>query len=629
MQKSKITPKLAIAVHVVLPVLLTVSLFICTIYVIVLPFLKENMMNSKREMLKELTTTAREMLDEYDERVAAGELSLKEAQQRAIKRIRSLRYGPELKDYFWLCNMKSYLLMHPYRLDLAGKDQSKFTDPAGKVLFVEMAEVVKKDGEGYVEYMWQWKDNPKRVVPKISHVRGFAPWGWFVGTGMYLEDVNAQINAITKKLNIAFTVILCVISLISIYLIWQGSITEKKRSDTEEAIRKSEESLRKTKLYLDNIINSMPSALIAIDSDGNISNMNHVAEKLAGKSNIEATGCSIIEIFPEYQDYLDEIQRSIKEHECIIKEKILQKINDSVHVFNMIIYPLVTNKVQGAVIRIDDVTEKTKMEEMMILTEKTLSIGGLTAGIAHEINNPLGIILQSLNNIERRLSSSLETNIETAVECGINLDKLQAYIEKRKISEFMSDVKNAAQRAATIVKGMLQFTRKTGIENMRDCDPIPIIKSSIELVASDYDLKEKYDFKSIKIIENYDPNIKSIWCNETEIKQVFLNLLRNASQAIRNKKYKEPESPTITISLQADNEMARIEIEDNGPGISEEIKKRIFEPFFTTKEAGTGTGLGLSVSHFIIDERHNGIMRVESKLGTGTKFIISLPFEKT
>jgi signal transduction histidine kinase len=116
-------------------------------------------------------------------------------------------------------------------------------------------------------------------------------------------------------------------------------------------------------------------------------------------------------------------------------------------------------------------------------------------------------------------------------------------------------------------------------------------------------------------------------CMATEIEQVMLNLLKNAAQAMAEK-VSGGMHPRITLRLRHDGDTARIEVEDNGPGMDEKHRKRVFEPFFTTKEVGTGTGLGLSVSYFIVTSNHKGRMAVESEPGRGARFIIELPLEQ-
>jgi signal transduction histidine kinase len=172
---------------------------------------------------------------------------------------------------------------------------------------------------------------------------------------------------------------------------------------------------------------------------------------------------------------------------------------------------------------------------------------------------------------------------------------------------------------------MLDFSRRS--ESKRTvCDLCAIIDKAVLLAASDYDLKKNYDFKQIKVVKDFPETIPPFNCTETEIEQVVLNLLRNAAQAMADS---DPPTtdPEIRLRVTHDSKRIRLEITDNGPGIAPEVKNRIFEPFFTTKPIGQGTGLGLSVSYFIITKGHDGTMDVESAPGQGTAFIIELPLD--
>ncbi len=172
---------------------------------------------------------------------------------------------------------------------------------------------------------------------------------------------------------------------------------------------------------------------------------------------------------------------------------------------------------------------------------------------------------------------------------------------------------------------MLLFSRKSE-SRMAPANLVELMETAVELAGKDYNLKKKYDFRNIRIIRNFDSNLPRIPCTETEIEQVLLNLLTNAAWAMANEKSNDP--PRITLLIDVEKEMARIEVEDNGPGMDDETRKRIFEPFFTTKPVGEGTGLGLSVSYMIITNNHKGVMEVESEPGKGAKFIIRLPLDR-
>jgi PAS domain S-box-containing protein len=395
---------------------------------------------------------------------------------------------------------------------------------------------------------------------------------------------------------------------------------------TNRFLQQKNEEILHTRLYLQNMIDSMPSMMMGIDNEGVITHWNLMAERTTGISREKAEGMQIESLYPEIQGHMEKIRRAIAERVPQISEKVPHDRDGEVTYSDYTIYPLVTNGVEGAVIRIDDVTSRVRIEDMMIQTEKMLSVGGLAAGMAHEINNPLGGILMGVNNIQRRISPDLKKNNEVAVECGIDMEKLHEYIEKREISRMISGIKELAVRATGIVVDMLSFSRASS-SRLEPVSLADVIEKTVSLAAHDYDLKNNYDFRKIQILREFDSELPPVPCVAVEIEQVMLNLLKNAAHALAAK---EPgdEKLRIVLRLRREWSMARIEVEDNGPGMDQATAKRIFEPFFTTKPVGQGTGLGLSVSYFIITRNHHGIMNVESVKGKGTKFIISIPLAR-
>ena len=227
-----------------MPALLTIVLFVTSIFFIILPQLEKSFIARKQEMIREQVETAWSLVTDYHNRELSGELTTSEAQLRAILRIGKLRYGLEKKDYFWINDMTPRILMHPYRQDLLNKDVTDFKDPQGKRLFFEMVQLVKKDGAGYVDYMWQWKDDPSKIVPKISFVKEFAPWGWVIGTGVYIDDVHAEIAVIGKKLSAISTAILIIILFLALYSIHQSIIADREREHLLKSLEKSTERFR-------------------------------------------------------------------------------------------------------------------------------------------------------------------------------------------------------------------------------------------------------------------------------------------------------------------------------------------------------------------------------------------------
>ncbi len=396
-----------------------------------------------------------------------------------------------------------------------------------------------------------------------------------------------------------------------LFILWSLSLQRQVRVRTAEI-----EYLRN---LLSNIINSMPSIIITVDQQGCVLQWNRQAEKRIGRTTKEAEGKHLSELLPDFQEYGPCLEKAIQTRQPISRlrqpygEEGTKKYEDRV------IYPLIDNGVKGAVIRIDDVSEKVRLEETMIQSEKMVSVGGLAAGMAHEINNPLAGIIQNASVVLQRLDGNLPVNHRVAQEVGLDFDALQSYLEQRDVIEMLKNVIGSGNRASKIVKDMLSFARKGNLQPT-NTSITELLDTTLELAKNDYKLKKEHNFKGIAIRREYDPNIPEIMCEAPKIQQVIFNVLRNGAEAM----LEQPE-PRFIVRAKNSNGFVQFEIEDNGHGLSNEAKKHLFEPFFTTKDIGKGTGLGLSLSYFIVAEGHGGEMKVESEPGRGACFIIRLP----
>nr|NJM02042.1 PAS domain S-box protein [Desulfobacula sp.] len=175
------------------------------------------------------------LLSEYNQRAASGELTLEDAKARAAQRIRNLRYGRDGREYFWIIDMQLKVIMHPYMPGLGEEDQAGFTDSGGKHIFEEFVQVAKTNGSGYVDHMWPGGENPDKQTSKISYVKLFEPWGWIVGTSVYMDDIDCKIKAVTRRLFKIFTGILAIALILSFYIAWQAVKIEKRRAKAEKA----------------------------------------------------------------------------------------------------------------------------------------------------------------------------------------------------------------------------------------------------------------------------------------------------------------------------------------------------------------------------------------------------------
>lgn len=228
---------------------------------------------------------------EFETEERNGLLTREEAQKYAISRIQYLRYGDEGKDYFWITDTFPNMIMHPFRADLNGKDLSDFTDPHGKRLFVECVETVKKSEHGYVNYMWQWKDDSLHIVPKLSYVKIFKPWNWVIGTGIYIEDVKKEISALSRRMLWISIGISILTALLLFYIIKQSLHIERKRIEAEKDLNESKEKYK-------TLVEAATEGLLML-IDGKITFVNRVLNKLIGYESAELIHRSLDEIVSE------------------------------------------------------------------------------------------------------------------------------------------------------------------------------------------------------------------------------------------------------------------------------------------------------------------------------------------
>jgi signal transduction histidine kinase len=238
-----------------------------------------------------------------------------------------------------------------------------------------------------------------------------------------------------------------------------------------------------------------------------------------------------------------------------------------------------------------DITERKKAEEQMIVTSRLASIGELTSGVAHEINNPLtSVIGFSELLLERPLPDDIKEDLTT--------------------------IRDEAQRASRVVKNLLTFARTHPVSK-EPVDVNSIIKKVLELRAYEQTAN------NIRVVLRLAPDLPKINADYYQLQQVFFNLIVNAEYFMDEAHNKG----TLTITTESVADTVRVSLADDGPGISAESLQHLFNPFFTTKPVGKGTGLGLSICHGIITA-HNGKIYAESTYGKGATFIVEIPFTR-
>lgn len=570
------------------------------------------------------------------------------------KSILSQRFGD--LGYAFVLDTKGNIVVHPFKEG----NVMNIQDETGIYLVREM--ISRKFGK--LHYTWK---NPGDPTPrkKILIFNYLPSVNWIVAASAYPEEFNAPLVYLRQA---TMFVIVAVLLLGLPFSYWIGSsvtrsikelrdkfatassgdLTVRMKPNTNDELghiadyfngfmdrlegtlrtlrhevherRAAEQGQITARAHMQDIIDSIPSVLIGVDHEQHVTLWNKRAEEVMGNSQRATTGRPISAVCPAYEAFADMLGETLRENRSSIRDKVKGVYNGQ-PVYSIIgTHPLAGG--DGAVVIITDITDRVKIEEVMVQTEKMMSVGGLAAGMAHEINNPLGGILQGTQNILRRIKPGMPANDKAAASIGTSVEQVVAYLDARGITNFIDGIRESGERAARIIANMLEFSR--GSEANRAMhDLSSLMEKTIALAGSDYDLSRQYDFKKISISKSYDPALPPIDCSGTEIEQVFLNLLRNAAQALSS--LPDDNHPAISITIRKENDWAVITVADNGPGMSEEVRKRIFEPFYTTKKVGTGTGLGLSVSYFIITDNHGGSFTVESAQGQGAAFTIRLP----
>lgn len=380
-----------------------------------------------------------------------------------------------------------------------------------------------------------------------------------------------------------------------------------------DQLRTTQLLLQDTQDYLTSIINSMPSMIIGVNRQGNITHWNSSATVETELLPHQVLGKSICNFQTTIPVSLDDIEYSIASGQA--KHFKQDAVLNGTHSHQDItIYPLLSSGrsgSEGAVIRIDDISNQIQLESMLIQNNRLVSLGELTASLVHELNNPLASISQNTQALKRRALSEEPCNIDTAKQVGMDWNAYQQFISERDLEKLLTNIQKAGQRASEIIHNTLRYARGKSCDH-QETNINYLIKNTVEILG--------IERKKPTVTYNLIQPAPMATVNSSEIQQVLINLIQNAEQALAGSN-----NPSLTIETGIEEKQVFIKVKDNGPGIAPEMLDRIFEPFYTTKDEGQGTGLGLSISHYIITEQHSGSLTVCSCLQQGTEFTINLP----
>ena len=592
----------SIPIGIITPVLLTIGFFIYSVFYFLLPYLENALMDKKREMIREMVSSVYSTLEGLEGRVQKGELSRGVAQELALQHIDSIRYGTYQENAFWVQDHQPVLLSHPYA-ELVGSDVSSVTEPiqGGRPIFRQIVSLVKHYEEGYMDYIWNTPTNPDYVVPMLSYVKNYEPWGWIVGTGISFEDVFVEVSAITQKLKVTISIILFLILCFLGYNVWAGVVSELRRARAQSELRESEEKFRE-------LVENVPVGIYRNDDDplAEFFMANPALLSMLGVSVEQGEKVKLADFFVEKKE-AEHFQKKLLKQGRIDGLEVEFKTHQGKTIWVLMSAQMVTEK-DGSVYfdgMIENITERKKAAE--ILKESYEKLQKLDkekdefiAIASHEMRTPMGVINGYISLLLGKQGEGIS--------------------EKQK--SLLAKVQKNVKRLLALVNGMLDIQKieagTAGAVELESIDIAPLIETIVE------EFQVTAQPKKIQLSSNIQKNKIMVMAHEDKVRQVLVNLLGNAIKFT-------PEEGKVVVSVkpyEKDKTVTLFSVKDSGGGIPKEEQEAIFEKFHQVEDhlvhTEEGSGLGLAICKRIVEDVLGGQIWVESYNEEGSEFLFTL-----
>lgn len=477
-----------------------------------------------------------------------------------IKFVSKLRYGKN--SYFWISDLKSTIIMHPTLASLDGQDISTYADPNGRFAFNEMVKRCREEGEGFVQYRWP-KPDDGIVKDKISFVKSIDELGWIIGSGIYLDEIEKSI-AIKKdilkeniKKLVFISILLGLILLFIIYIVINKFYKEIK---------------------------------VSFDEFYKFSNNSFTVANILNENQFE---------YAEFKLLAKSINRMVNQR--LKFEKEITEFNENLE-----------ELVRERTIKLEENIKTLKeAQSQLIQSEKMASLGNLVAGVAHEINTPVGIALTGITHAQDELNVLDRSYKRKSMS---ETDFLSFLEDTHEINT--SIIKNL-NRAANLVKSFKQVAVDQSSDELREFN----LNAYIEEILASLSNKIKKTKHVIRIDIDKDINLKSY---PGAFSQIFTNFIMNSLIHA----YKDSEAGTIRITANLKEEILIITYADDGKGLDTVSKEKIFDPFYTTNRNYGGSGLGMNIVYNIVTKKLNGTIELGKKDSKGILFIIKIKINK-
>lgn len=436
--------RMSLLVKVILFGISIIVVFSCFFFLWITPRFGKSIYDEKYLKTRHLTEVAWGVLEYYNNQVKFGAMRLDEAQNRAKEEIKGLRY--EREEYFWINDMRPYMIMHPYKSELDGTDLSEYKDPNGKRLFVAFVDVCKREGAGFVDYFWP-KPGFVKPVSKISYVKLFQPWGWIIGTGIYLDDVEKQISDLSNM--ISGVIIVIIIGCLALAVALARSISSPIAKVTQDIYGSS---------------NSLESAANQVSSSSQ--------ELSSGASELAASIEEITSSLEELQSIIETNTRNINEAELLMNEtnqgtlesgKKMEEMQKAMDDINQN-----SKKIVNIIKVIDDIAFQTNILALNAAVE---------AARAGEAGRGFAVVADQVKNLAQK---SAEAAKETAGLIDQAIDSIAKGEEKG------SDVKNTMSKTVELsnkVRTLLDEINQASREQLKGANQVTKAVSQINSVV--------------------------------------------------------------------------------------------------------------------------------------------------
>lgn len=396
-----------------IPLCLIIILFFTVIFLIILPYSKDYLIRLENEKIKQLVDSELQILESLDNDIKTGKLSSEEARSLAVELLREQRHGNNHQFYFWILDTNQILIMHPFRPELENTFVGDYIDPEGNRLFHDMAEIVKKDSSGYIEYQWQLLDDPTNIADKKSYVEGFSPWDWIIGTGFYKEVTFHEINRLFLLITIISIAVMVIILIVSAIIIKQRFDIRKKNKYFARSLMESE---KRYKILID----SMNEGFLVQDQNGILQLVNKQICAMLGYSEEKLLGSRPIDLIPEEnREFFKENMKKRRSGIDSPYEIVMRNTNGND--VPVIVSPRgifsESGEYQGSFATITDISSLKQIEKELSrsLDEKDILIKELH----HRVKNNLQILISLLNmqssDVKKPILSKIVKDFEARV----------------------------------------------------------------------------------------------------------------------------------------------------------------------------------------------------------------------